>query len=178
MAKVMLHLPPSKAVYNLKGASFVHSADSKGTHIQLDSDPTKRRSQTLLLAKAIEAFGPVKTLDSLPCFHREGKAVKVEILPTHVSHDECGQPKPSFWTHSPAMLRAYLAVINLSHVGHPLDVQDGAHLLWIIREKGGIVPFAWHPANGSKPPAPADASDLTTVFAGAKVVMYGDFRIG
>ncbi len=171
MAKIaLIYLPPSK-LYAAKGASFIHQANSKATVVKLTTDPEKRRSQVAILKLAMESCGAPKKAVPVIGFTRTGpKAVTVN------PHLGVGPLVAGHWLHSPAMLRAHLAFID--GTAHPINRNDIAHFMWFVRTKDAKIDWHWPglTLNGSTP-KPVVASDLTPVFAGAKIVMYGETRI-
>ncbi len=170
MAKLaLIYLPPSK-LYKAKGASFVHLADNKATIVKLTTEPEKRRSQVAILKLAMESCGaPKQSAPQLTFLRKDARRVAVQLNAAGSEAQTTGH-----WLHSPAMLRAYLAFID--GTAHPINRNDIAHFLWVLREQGAVVPWRWLTLNG-KTPKPVDFSDLTPVFSGAKIVMYGETRI-
>lgn len=171
MAIALIYLPPSK-LYAAKGASFIHQADSKATVVKLTTDPEKRRSQIAILKLAMESCGAPKKAVPVVGFARQDARTVMVVFGTA----GLGPQPPQHWLHSPAMLRAHLAFIDGTK--HPINRNDIAHFMWFLRTKDAKIIWHWPglTLNGSTP-KPVTASDLTPVFDGAKIVMYGETRI-
>lgn len=156
---------------------------SKGTHlvthvtpagVQVDVDTAQRGKALAILREATQTFGPIKALPLTVSFERSGKTLRLYLG----WHDKPMVPQ-KFWTASPALLRAYLAIIHLDTIEQVTarERNDIAHALWVIQAKQGLAQYRW-PVNGSGPaPDVALSSVLTTAFDGAKLVMVGPHRI-